>query len=164
MAARRPWISFSFLIAAGQALQGCYVYVPLQSPTPAVGEAVQLQINDRGRVELGERLGPGVRSVSGRVTGVVEDQLALNVSSVRYVSGENSVWTGEAMRFSRSYVSFGEVRQLSKGRTWTVAGIATVAVVGFIATRGLSAIFGGHSEDGTPDPPASFRLDLGFRF
>jgi hypothetical protein len=154
------------MIVALPALQGCYTYLPLQATPPAAGESVQLQISDRGRVELSERLGHGVSRIEGRITGVNGDQYAINVSSIAYVSGENSLWSGESVRLSRDFVQQVQVRTLDKQRTWIAAGVTTVAVVGFIASRGLLVDFfgGGSEEPSGGEPPASFRLKFGFPF
>lgn len=161
---KKRWSSFT--VVALLTLQGCYVYTPVYTSAPPTGESVVLNISDRGRVALGERLGPGVISIRGRVNSVAEEQLSLNVASVGYISGETSLWSGEAMSLSREYVSHVQVRKLSKSRTWMVVGATTVVVGTFIATRGLLSFLtdltGGGGE-GEP-PPQSFRLNFGLRF
>lgn len=161
---KRSWSPL--VVTAWLALQGCYVYVPASTTTPPTGETVVLQISDRGRVALGERLGPGVTQIQGRVTSVGEEQVSMSVASVGYVSGETSLWSGETMTMSREFVGNVSVRQLSKSRTWVTVG-ASAAVAGFfIATRGLTIFFNDlprEPGDGG-EGPASLRLKLGFSF
>lgn len=148
------------------ALQGCYVYVPASTTAPPTGETVVLQISDRGRVALGERLGPGVTKIQGRVTSVAEDQVSMSVASVGYVSGETTLWSGESMTMSREFVGNVEVRTLSKSRTWMAVGGAAAVAGFFIATRGLSIFFNDLPTEpgGDGEGPASLRLKLRFSF
>lgn len=161
---KRSWSSF--LLVALLALQGCYVYAPVQSPVPSAGETVVLNISDRGRVALGERLGPGVTRIQGRVTSVADESVSMSVASVGYVSGERSLWSGESVSLSRDYVNTVEVRRLSKGRTWTLVGATTVVVGTFIATHGLISFFNDlpNGDDGGGEGPISFRLRVGLPF
>jgi hypothetical protein len=161
---RRSWSLFA--VSAWLTLQGCYEFIPTSTTTPPTGETVVLQISDRGRVALGERLGPGVTQIQGRVTSVADDQVSMSVASVGYVSGETSLWSGETMTMSREFVGNVSVRTFSKSRTWVAVG-ASVAVAGFfIATRGLSIFFNDLPKepgDGT-EGPVSFRLKFGISF
>ena len=44
-------------------LTGCYQYVPVGTPQLPAGALVSVGLNDRGRVELADRIGPGVRTL-----------------------------------------------------------------------------------------------------
>lgn len=134
-------------------LQGCYNYAPLETGVPTVGETVELQIGDRGRLELSERLGRGVSKIEGRLTSVTEEQYLINVAAVSYLGGEKSRWSGESMRLNRDYVDSASVRKLSKRRTWVAASLVAVGVAVFIASRGLLVDFLGGSDDPSTDPP-----------
>jgi hypothetical protein len=134
------------------ALTGCYVYVPVETSTAPVGETVAFDISDQGRVQLGERLGPGVLRIEGRVVGTDASDILLNVSRVGYLGGEASQWSGETVRFDRGFIARTHERRLSKGRTWTAVGVTTAIVVGFLATRGLAG-FGSDDDEGPEDPP-----------
>jgi hypothetical protein len=155
-----------FWMVALLALQGCYIYAPVQSPVPPTGQSVVLNISDRGRVALGERLGPGVTRIQGRVTSVEDESVSMSVAAVGYISGERSLWSGESVSLSRDFVNTVEVRQLSKSRTWMLVGATTVVVGTFIATHGLTAFFNDlPNDDGGPDGgPISFRLRVGLPF
>ena len=145
-------------------VQGCYTYTPLDTGVPPVGEAVALEISDRGRVDLSERLGRGVGRIEGRLTGLTDDQLLINVAAVSYISGERSRWSGESMRLSRTYVDGSAVRRLSKRRTWTLVAVVAAATVGLVVTQDLLVNFFGNVDDdgGTTEPPISFTPILRF--
>jgi hypothetical protein len=159
---RQSWLLATCL--ASVTLQGCYVYGPVANRTPPIGQTVVLSITDQGRVELGDRMGPGVSRIEARVTELNDNQLAMNVYGVTYVSGESSRWSGETMRLDRRVVDQVGTRRLSKTRTWLAVGVGTVAVSAFIATHGLSSIFSGDREDPPQPPPSSLRFKLNFPF
>lgn len=144
------------LLVALTALQGCYSYAPLETGVPPVGENIEFRINDRGRFELSDRLGRGLATIEGRLTGTTDDLYLVNVAAVSFLSGEKNRWSGEPMRLSREHVSDAAIRKLDKKRSWITAGIVVVAVGAFIATRGLLVdFFGNAGEDPTPPPPPS---------
>ena len=145
-------------------VSACYTSVPLETSTPPVGETVSFIISDQGRVGLGDRMGPGIARIDGRMLGTEGDQYVVNVFRTAAISGTTSVWSGEEIRFDRNFVSRLEGRQLSKSRTWLAAGAATSVLVAFIMTRGLSGLFGG-DERPPPDPipPVESRVPHGIR-
>lgn len=139
---------------------GCYRYTPLETGVPPVGETVELQISDRGRVELGHRFGRGVAKIEGRLTSVTAEQYELTVAAVSFLSGETSRWSGESIRLARDVVETAAVRRLDKRRSWITAAVVTVGVTVFIATRGLIVDFFGNTDDSPPTtepPPVSLR-------
>lgn len=133
------------------AAQGCYTYVPVSTNVPPTGERVALHISDRGRVELADRLGPGVVRVEGMVARTDSTDYVVNLHRIAQIGSGTSRWSGEAVRVNRNYVNGIELRQLSRGRTVLVAGVVTAGVVAFIATRGIFGAFD-RSEEPTPNP------------
>ena len=113
----------------------CYKSVPLDTSTPPVGETVSFIISDQGRIGLGDRLGPGIARIEGRMVGTEGEQYVINVFRTAEIGGTTSVWAGEEMRLNRNFVSRLEARQLNKTRTWLAAGVASSVVVAFIMTR-----------------------------
>lgn len=142
-------------------LGACYVYAPLETSVPPVGETVALEITDRGRVGLAERLGPGVTRIEGRVVGNEGDDYIVNVARIEQLNGQSSQWSGEAMRLNRDFVGRVQSRKLSRTRTLLAAGVATAAVVALIASRGLFGSFTGDKSEPPPPPPPSFRPAAG---
>ena len=151
----------SVRVAVLATLTGCYTYVPLETAAPPVGESVALEITDQGRVSLGERFGPGVMRIEGRLTGTEGDQLLINVSRVANIRGEAAQWSGESVRLDRDFVGRLQERRLSKGRTWLAAGLTTAAIVALIATRGIYGF--GSSPEPTEPPPPPTSMVRGFR-
>jgi hypothetical protein len=140
------------LLAALAPLGACYTYAPVDTAVTPAGEVVAFDISDRGRVALSERFGPGLRRVEGRLARVEGDEMVLNVIRVAHLGGETSQWSGESVRLQREYVGQMSVRRLSKKRTFLAAGIATVSLAVFIASKGLTGHwFGSGSEGGPPD-------------
>jgi hypothetical protein len=158
------WMRLGALVVVAlfmPALQACYTYGPLTTPAPAVGETFEFEISDRGRVDLGERFGPGLKEIEGRLVSNENSQFVINVFRVSHVNGQSAQWSGEASRISRDYVSTVRGRQLSRGRTALAAAGATAAVVAILASRGLLATFTGESDKpGDDEPPISTRIPL----
>ena len=154
------WVGVSLLLV----VPACYKSVPLETSTPPVGETVSFIISDQGRVELTDRMGPGLLRIDGRVVRTEGDQYVISVFRTAAIGGATSLWSGEEMRLNRTLVSRLEGRQLSKSRTWLAAGAATSVVVAFVMTRGLTGLFGG-DDNGPPEeePPQSSRGRPGIR-
>jgi hypothetical protein len=138
--------------------QGCYSYVPLETETPPLGETVALQITDRGRVGLADRFGAGLVRVEGKVTKVDTADVVLNVFRVSQVGGTGSRWSGESVRLDRGFVGSVQKRELSRPRSWLLAGGITVGVVAFIASNRLLGLFSGDPADKPPDDPLASRV------
>ena len=145
------------------AVQGCYTYVPVTSNVPPTGERVALHITDRGRVELADRLGPGVVRMEGLVARTDSTDYVVNLHRIAQIGTGTSRWSGEPVRVNRSYVGSVEIRRLSRGRTALVAGAVTAGVVAFIASRGIFGAFD-RTEEPEPGPePGSIIIPV-FRF
>lgn len=154
------WVGVALLFAAS----ACYKSVPLETSTPPVGQTVSFIISDQGRVGLGERLGPGIARIEGRMLGTEGDQYLVSVFRTAALGGATSVWSGEEMRLDRNFVARLEGRELSKTRTWVAAGLVTSVLVAFIMSKGLNGIFAGDDREPIPpDPPASSRVPHAIR-
>jgi hypothetical protein len=150
MAVRRHWI----LVVAGvlPAVVGCYTYVPLDTSAQALaGKHVAVEITDRGRAELGTRLGDGVVRLEGTVTRSDAQELEMNVWRVAQIGGVTSRWSGENVRFRRDFVAGMQARTLNKGRSYLVVGAAVVGVVLFVRSTDLFGSFIGGGDP--PDVP-----------
>ena len=131
-------LRFLVCSAALLALPACYDYLPVAT-VPSVGENVALDVNDKGRVELADRFGPGLLRVEGRLAADSSEQYVMNVYGVTEIDGSSSVWSGERLRIPHEYVAQVRGRELSKSKTIIAAAAATAAVVGFIASRALTS-------------------------
>lgn len=142
---------------------GCYTYVPLETDPP-VGERLEFQITDRGRVGLAESFGSGLARVEGRLTRVDAQNYALDVFRVTQLDGVRSTWSGESVRLDKGFVGQVQRRQLSRTRTLALAGGIAAGVAALVASRDLIGVFSGDPDEETPiDPIASLvgRLVIG---
>jgi hypothetical protein len=115
---------------------GCYKYTPVAAP-PATGSQLLLDLNDRGRVGLGNLIGPSSKAVEGLLQPGPDSVFNLKVVSVSYLNGQRNQWSGEPLAVSRDFVRDVRTRQFSKSRTVLTAGSIVGAAVLFIVTRGL---------------------------
>jgi hypothetical protein len=108
---------------------------------------VSLQLNDNGRVALGQTLGPTVESIEGAVEASSDSDYVLRMQSVTFFNGQKSAWTG------RQFVSNTSRRQFSNSKT-TLAIVGGVgAVLAFIASRGLLGSGNSPTDPGGGGPP-----------
>jgi len=137
---------------------GCYQYAPLDTSTGVqAGEHVAVEITDRGRAELSDRLGSGVLRLEGTLTRTDSVELVMNVWRVAQISGPPARWSGESIRFKREFASSVQARTLNRGKTFAVAGAAVVGIVLFTRQVGLFGFSVGGDDPGDPPPPISSR-------
>ena len=130
----------------------CYEYVPIASATPAVGQLVELQVTDRGRVGLGDRFGPGVQSITGRLVSEQGNDLVISVGSVKNIDAETTLWSGDTARVDKSFIATVKGRQFSTTRTVLIA-LAGGAAVYLIVSSKLLGAFSDSKDDGETGPP-----------
>lgn len=149
-ASRGPASAWSRRAASALALSGvtaCYSTVPLQ-PAPAPGTRVVLDLNDQGRVELGDRIGPGAMTVGALLDARTDTSMQVRVRSVSYLNGQTNTWSGESMTIPTRLV--GQARQQNFSRTRSASvGAAIVAGIVLIITK-TNLI--GSSSGGTREP------------
>ena len=137
---------------------GCYQYAPLDTSAGVqAGEHIAVEITDRGRAELSDRLGSGVLRLEGTLTRSDSAYLDMNVWRVAQISGPIARWSGESVRLRREYASRVQTRTLNRGKTYLFAAAAVGGVVFFTTQFDL---FGFASESGSPGenpPPVSSR-------
>jgi hypothetical protein len=126
---------FSLLVFWGVA-SACYVYTPAPG-APGPGTRLVLELNDRGRVGLGDSIGPSGQVVEGTVAANSDSAYSLRVVRVGYLNGQSNAWNGEPLRVSREWVGNATERKFSKGRTWLSAGAVSLGALVFVASRGL---------------------------
>jgi hypothetical protein len=98
---------------------------------------VELELNDQGRVAMGERLGPEVAKVDGTLVGATADEYTIHIDRVQYLDGTTSSWGGESVVLRQQDVKGILERRFSKGRTLAAIASGAAAVGAFIATRSL---------------------------
>lgn len=137
---------------------GCYQYAPLDTSTGVqAGEHVAVEITDRGRAELSDRLGSGVLRLEGTLTGSDSADLVLNVWRVAQISGPTSRWSGESVRLKREYASSVRTRTLNRGKTYLMAGAVVGGVVLFTTQFDLFGFASEQRPGEEPPPPISSR-------
>ena len=132
---------------------GCYKYVPLDTSAGiSAGEHVAVEFTDRGRAELGDRIGSGVVRLEGTLVQSDSQVMVLNVWRVAQIGGATSRWSGESVRFRRDFVAGVQSRTLNRAKTYLVAGSVVLGVTLFIKSNDLFGSFIGGG-DPPPDPP-----------
>jgi hypothetical protein len=135
-------------LAAVSPLVGCYSTHPLATaPTP--GTTVVLDLNDRARVQLGDRIGPSAASIEGVVQPGSDSGYVINISSVKYLNGQTNQWSGERFSLSTSLVSQAWRRDFSRSRTWSLG----IGIAAAIATVVLKTDLFSKTGGGTPTSP-----------
>jgi hypothetical protein len=145
---RRWLVSLGVLPAA----LGCYQYAPLETSAGfQAGEHIAVEISDRGRAALSDRLGSGVLRLEGTLTRADSADIVMNVWRVAPINGPTAQWSGESVRFNREYASRVQTRTLNRARTYLVAG----AVVGGLAwfTTQFDLLGFGREPAEEPEPP-----------
>ncbi len=132
------------LALAPAVVPGCYYYVPMQS-APAPGVAVEVQLNDTGRVGMASAVGPEAGSIQGVVASNTDTGFVVLVSKVLGEYGGVAKWEGEAVSIRPEYVRSMRERKFSKARTALVAIVATAGFVAFAASRNLLGLGGAAS-------------------
>ena len=145
------------LVSGCLLLTGCYSMVPVVGNAPPLGSRVALQVNDAGRVALGEAVGPEVAELEGRLVDRDSARLVLSMSMVRLLRGGVQVWSGERVTVRREHVSAVRERHFSKSKSAILAGAASAALAVIIR----QGILGGGTIDPTvsrPDTAQSTRI------
>jgi hypothetical protein len=133
-------------------LTGCYSYLPLDTPNPAQGREVSVDITSAGADSLARMLGPGVRAISGRVIEASDSGLMLAVTSTRDRSDFEAPWKGERVTIPRGMMDRVRERRFSVGRSALLGGAIVGAGVGAaVAFSGGGA--GGISPGGSSQTP-----------
>lgn len=123
---------------------GCYHYAPIGEARPAVGTEVRFHVTDRGRLEVTDRLGPGIREVAGPVLQATDSTIRVSVQSVSFVDDSRlTEWTGQWLELSRELVTNVRERRFSRARTLVTTGVLATAAI-LISTIDIT----GHGGDG----------------
>jgi hypothetical protein len=146
--ARRGWTAL--LLVGISPLAGCYTTRPVES-APTSGTTVLLDLNDRARVQLGDRIGPAAVRIEGIVQAQNDTAYMLRISSITYLGGQSNRWSGEEFTVPASLVSSARIREFSRSRTTAVGlGIAAALAAVFAKTNFLGS---GGTDKQAPPPP-----------
>ena len=122
---------------------GCYTYAPVAA-APSPGEQLRFELNDQGRVGLGQAVGPSAEALEGVLAANQDSAYSVRVVSVTYRNGQSNRWSGEPLLVSKQFVQNVTERKFSRSRTFIAVAGVTAGVVLLMVSRGL---IGG----GTPD-------------
>lgn len=132
---------------------GCYQLVPLES-APRPGIDVVLELNDRGRAELADSIGPAADRIEGRLRSASDGVYQMDVRAVRYLKEPEQVWSGERLRVPMPYVAKGSERRLDKRKSWLLGVASAAALTLAITSVKLIGGGGGEPSDGEGPPPS----------
>jgi len=136
---------------------GCYSYAvrPVSEISP--NASVTADINDAGRVALGERVGPEVMQLEGKVVQRSDTSVRLLVSHVTYLNGTTEEWQGQEVGLRVQDVKTVTQRTFSRSRTALLIGAMAVGLVAAILSLNFLGITSGdpNNDKGTQPPPES---------
>jgi hypothetical protein len=149
-AARRSW--YRWMVLASGLLGGCYTYgYAPESPVPGTSLAVDL--NDAGRAQLENNVGPEVATVEGTLASVTDSAMTLQVARTRTLRGSVQPWAGESVTLRTGQYRLVRERRFSTPRTVVLVGSLTAGFVSFAASRGLLGLGAGGGTGGETPPP-----------
>ena len=141
-------ITGAFLLPAAT---GCYTHRPVTAGTLLPGSSVVLGITDRGRVPVGESVGPGALRIQGHLVSASDSTYVLRVSSVQFIDGRTTKWSGEQVIVSRDHVGSVAEQRYSRARTWLAIGGVAAGVA--LAATAISLNTSGREGGGGKLPP-----------
>lgn len=147
--ARRVRAGLLLVLALQPALAACYSTVPVETTT-APGTTLILDLNDRGRVALGDSIGASAARLEGVLATRSESSYVLRVSSVQYLNGQSNRWAGEPLAVPVDLVGRARERRYSRARTYGLAGGVLAAIVAVVVSTDL---FGANGPGRTGEPP-----------
>ena len=129
------------------ATSACYTYAPLRT-APNPGTVVVLDINDQGRVALGQRLGTELARIEGELVRRTDSEYVVRMRQVQTLGGTTTHWSGETVELRDEYVKNVGERQLSRSRSLFAAAGFAIAVGLVVAGQSLLGLGAGDSRDG----------------
>jgi hypothetical protein len=129
---------------------GCYSYVP-STAAPAAGAEVAVFLTDRGRAAVGDRVGPEMDQLRGRLLSSSSDSLIIAMLESVTLRGESTKWGEERIAVNRDHIGSIRTKQFSRARSSIVAGSVGAATVVFVVASGLG--IGGRNINTDPSTP-----------
>jgi hypothetical protein len=107
-----------------------------------------LDLNDLGRYQMAEHIGPGVARIDGWVLECSDSAYTLRAERTIGLTGGTTPWNGEQVVVLKSWVSIAREKRFSPQRTAVLATTVTASFLAFLATRGLLGIGSGTDTPG----------------
>ena len=162
------WISLSRRAAAITAVvlgagiaTGCYVYEPVTASMLAPGKSVAIDLNDLGRLNLAQLIGPEVKRVSGVLVSQTPNEYVLRINQLTFFNQKEAAWSGEAVTIRNDYVSTLYEEKLSSSRTALAVAGGAGAVGALLAAKSL--IGNGNSTGDTKTNPPGGQASRGIQ-
>jgi len=134
------------------AAMGCFTYNNVPHTEALPGREVQVDLNVMGRTELADRIGPEVRSVTGRLAATDSSGLTVAISKTTVMNGDDNGWHGEPVVIPNRYIAQTGERTLSRGKTVVLMALLVGAASGLGLLVGHAA---GASSAGSTQPVPS---------
>ncbi len=131
--------------------QACYTSVPVAGASTMPAGLVTIQVNERGRLLVGNKLGSLVDKVVGRIVRADSVNIEVAVETAEDVRGSMARWGGERFTIPREGIGTMAEKKVSRWRTALLLGGVVVGIVVALLTINGSS-FGGN---GTTDPPVN---------
>jgi hypothetical protein len=109
---------------------------------------VRLVLNDKGRIEVSDKLGSAVDKVEGMLTAQNSDSYTIAVSEVYQLGGNSSKWNGEAVTIAKDGTVGYQIHRFNQTRTVVLAAALAAAVVVFLVSAGLKGSGSGDTSSG----------------
>jgi len=136
------------VVALAATSAGCYEFGPMPM-TPRPGrQTVELLLNERGRADFVNTLGPDAMSLEGTLVERKDSLISVNVQSVRYINQSSTKWAGEPLVVTNGQIRDIRNKRFSVGKTGFAVAASVGGLLAFIVTRSLGG--GGDSP-----PPAN---------
>jgi hypothetical protein len=127
----------------------CYTYTPTQvSAQPAPREQLRVELTMTGTDSLARVLGPGVKTVDGRLIQATPESIELGVTQVTMYSGLEQYWKGESVVIPKQYVQGLDTRTFSLGKTGLLAGVILAMLLALGAGTGFGGLQGNGGSKG----------------
>ena len=143
---RRPIAASLGALLLVTSTAGCYEYAPLGRRDPAAATRVDVLLNERGRADFVNRLGPDVLSLEGTLVSRTDSAMTVRVLEVTYINRSTSQWSGEEVVIAENQLRDVRAKRLSKLRTGLMSGLL------FILTRSITTGGGNDNSPNTPPP------------
>lgn len=138
------------ILCVAVSMTGCYTYVPRPITEAAPNARVSAEINDVGRVALGEQIGSEVERIDGEIVQRSDSALQLMVSEVHYLNGTANKWEGQEVTLRPTYIKSLSQRTYSRQQSALAAIVIGGLIALAIAAAAFTGVFGG---DPNRDPP-----------
>jgi hypothetical protein len=136
----------------------CYGYVEATFESVAPGSEIRVEVAPQTALRLREALSGDQRSMEGHVQSREDGVLLLEVVAATRQVGFQFESLRQTLHLERADVTYVQIKNLDRGRTFAAVGLAGVAVVA-LAWKALGGGAGGDTSPPTGPGPADDRVD-----